>query len=84
MNCVTIKLINPYSKPSEEIFIFTIKKIEFKLKFQQIIDKHLILNIKNMNVFCQTALYFLEFTSCYILPNFTEPKKKFNTGFYAR
>jgi hypothetical protein len=32
MNFVTLKLINPCSKPSEEIIIFTIKKIEFKLK----------------------------------------------------
>ena len=34
MNCVTIKLENACSKPSEEIILFTIKNIEYKKKFQ--------------------------------------------------
>ena len=37
-----------FSNPSEEIFIFTIKNIEFKLKnFSKLLIKNLILSIKN-------------------------------------
>ena len=47
MDCITIKLIILYSKPSEEIVVFTIKNIKFRLK------------ISNENIESRLKYYYL-------------------------
>jgi hypothetical protein len=41
-------------------------------------------HITRYECFLSNGIIVEEFISCFILPNFTVPKKRFNTGSYAR